>query len=138
MVLLCFSFSVSRPQQLPLHGSPHRDGQKDRSRWDPTLAPGCCHTAVVHEWVKQLADHPDRAFRDYIFSSISHRFRIGFNYDKCSCRPAKANMPSAIENPSVVQAHLDVEVALGRVCGPVQSQLTNQVVEADTRLFKPG
>ena len=104
----------------------------------PTMAPGCCHTAVVHEWVKQLADHPDRAFRDYIVSGISHRFRIGFKYDKCSCRPAKANMPSAIENPSVVQAHLDVEVALGRVCGPVQSQLTNQVVEADTRLFKPG
>ena len=84
------------------------------------MAPGFRHTAGSYEWVKQLADYPDPAFRDTIVSGISHGFRIGFNYDKCSCRPANANMCSAIENPSVVLAYLDIEVALGSVCGPVR------------------
>ena len=91
--------------------------------WIPPWLQVVATLLVVHEWVKQLADYPDSAFRDYIVYGISYGFCIGFNYDKYSGRKANANMWSAIENPSVMQAYLDVEVGLGRVCDPVQSQL---------------
>ena len=61
----------------------------------------------------------DQAFRNYILNGISGGFHIGFNYGQCSCRSATSNMHSALENTSVVQAYLDMEVALKRIVGPV-------------------
>ena len=82
------------------------------------------HTPLRHQaWVEALAELPDRMFRNYILDGIARGFRIGFNYSQCSCRPATSNMRSALENASVVQAYLDVEVALKRIIGPVAPHL---------------
>ena len=77
-------------------------------------------------WREELWGHPDRAFRDYIISGIFNGFRLGFNYSIHACKPASRNMQSAIENPTVVQAYIDMEVALGRLLGPVHPQIVPQ------------
>ena len=76
-----------------------------------------------NQWWEELRGHPDRVFRDYIIAGIHSGFRLGFNYSGHKCKPASQNMQSATENPSVVQAYLDMEVALGRLLGPVQPQV---------------
>ena len=79
---------------------------------------------VQQEWAKELEDHPDRDFRDYILAGTTRGFRIGFNYSNCLCRPATSNVRSANENAGVVQAYLDKELALGRIVGPVTPDRT--------------
>ena len=81
-------------------------------------------TPLRHQaWVEALSELPDRTFRNYILDGIARGLHIGFNYSQCSCRPATSNMRSALENASVVQAYLDVEVALKRIIGPVAPHL---------------
>ena len=78
---------------------------------------------VQQEWARDLADHPDHVFRDYILAGITHGFRIGFDYRRYTCRPASSNMRSATDNAEVVQAYLDKEVALRRIVGPIHPSL---------------
>ena len=72
------------------------------------------------EWQRMLQSHWDQALVQYILSGIREGFRIGFDYGKVSCKPAKCNLLSAEMNPDVVTAYLQEEVALGRVLGPLQ------------------
>ena len=88
----------------------------------PTWLQAVASTLKPEVWARKLAHHPDQAFRDYILCGITQGFRVGFNYASCSCKPAASNMVSARENPEVVQAYLDMEVALGRVVGPIDSK----------------
>ena len=50
---------------------------------------------------------------------IAGGFRIGFNYQRFSCKPAHRNMKSAIESADVVEEYLFTEQAAGRVVGPL-------------------
>ena len=79
---------------------------------------------MQEEWAKALADHPDKAFREYIMGGIAHGFRIGFDYAKATCKSATSNMLSASTNAGVVQAYLDKELPLGRIVGPIPPSLT--------------
>ena len=47
---------------------------------------------------------------------------MGYEYQAHRCRPAKANMPSALKHPEEVDKYLEKEVRLGRVVGPLQRQ----------------
>ena len=75
---------------------------------------------IVGEWRKHLAAHPDAEYREYVLQGIREGFRIGFQYGNQSCRSAKANKRSAIDNPGVVDDYLAKEVSLGRVLGPLE------------------
>ena len=66
-----------------------------------------------------LQGHPNRTLVHYILSGISEGFRIGFDYEKTSCKSAKCNLLSVDRNPEVVTAYLQEEVTLGRVLGPL-------------------
>ena len=70
------------------------------------------------EWDRSLATHPDRRFRAYIVDGLRHGFRVGFNYQQ-ACRKSLRNMPSALEQPQVVQDYLAKECSEGRVMGPL-------------------
>ena len=74
---------------------------------------------IVDEWRHQLSEHPDAEFTDYLVRGMTEGFRIGFNYQECTCRSAKRNMLSAIQNPQVVGYYLDLECKLGRIVGPL-------------------
>ena len=86
------------------------------------LPPELCqiHTPLISEqWSAQLEQHPDPDYCQYILSGIKDGFCIGYQYDSYTCRAAKRNMPSASENPAVVEQYLKKERELGRVVGPL-------------------
>ena len=80
---------------------------------------------VVDEWRLQLRDHPDAEFVEYLLRGMTEGFHIGFNYQEYSCRRAKRNMLSAIQNAQVVRDYLKRECELGRVVGPVNIKGTS-------------
>ena len=74
---------------------------------------------ILKQWIKELENHPDAVFTNYILNGISNGFRIGFN-QVATCISAASNMHSAIENAEVVQEYLKKEVPLGRIVGPIR------------------
>ena len=70
-------------------------------------------------WSKWLHHHPDRLFVCYLTTGITEGFRIGFNHIGHSCISAKTNHPSANEHPAVISRSLEMEVAKGRMLGPL-------------------
>ena len=71
----------------------------------------------IQEWSRALHTHPDRAFVRYIVAGLSNGFRIGCRRD-VRLRSAKANMPSAINHPQVIDDYLQGEITKGRMLGP--------------------
>ena len=59
----------------------------------------------IAAWARELENHPDKEFAQYLLQGISQGFRIGFNYPK-ECQSAKSNMKSATENPLVIDEYL--------------------------------
>ena len=55
---------------------------------------------------------------------IQQGFRIGFNR-AVKCRSALSNMFSAVENPGVVMEYLKKERSLGRLMGPIPSEVVS-------------
>ena len=72
------------------------------------------------EWWEVLQRHWNKALVQYILSGIKEEFRVGFDYSKASCKPAKCNLLSAETNPDVATAYLQGEVTVGRVLSPLQ------------------
>ena len=79
------------------------------------------------EWASELATHPDKEFSSYVLKGIRDGFKIGFEYQGHSCTPAKANMRSAVKNPTVVEEYLAMECELGRVIGPLDLQVVPHI-----------
>ena len=73
----------------------------------------------VRAWEQALAQHPDGEFARFVLRGIAGGFRIGFNYQSFSCKPARGNMKSATESADVVEEYLFTEQAAGRVVGPL-------------------
>ena len=72
---------------------------------------------MVQAWKQALVQHPE--FVGYILRGISGGFRIGFDYQRYSCKPAHSDMKSATENAGVVEEYLLRELTAGRVVGPL-------------------
>ena len=70
---------------------------------------------IFSAWKAALAAHPDCTYRDFILSGLSGGFRIGFNHAQ-QLVPAKANMRSAILNPSVIDEYIIKEKSSWSVC----------------------
>jgi hypothetical protein len=58
----------------------------------------------IDEWRQQLKGHPDPDFVEYLLQGMTEGFHIGFRYQECTCRSAKRNMKSALDNPQVSAA----------------------------------
>ena len=43
-------------------------------------------------WEENLADHPDRAYCNYLTVGMEDGFRIDFQYGRVACRSASSNM----------------------------------------------
>ena len=70
-------------------------------------------------WQARLQHHPDQTFARYICEGIQFGFHIGFDRGATQLKSAKRNMPSALNNPSVVDEYLAKELEEGRIIGPV-------------------
>ena len=66
-----------------------------------------------------MGQHPDGEFARFVLRGIAGGFRIGFNYQRISCKPVRCNRKSAIESADVVKEYLFTEQAAGRVVGPL-------------------
>ena len=73
---------------------------------------------VVPAWRRLLAGHPDQSLVQFFLRGVSEGFRIGFSAPLLTLRPARRNIPSALDHPEVVDRYLQNEVALRRVAGP--------------------
>ena len=51
---------------------------------------------------------------------LQQGFRVGFQYGRCHCTGASANMQSVVRQPEVIGEYLAREVRLGRVMGPLE------------------
>ena len=85
------------------------------------------HTPIQLERLTPFLDsHPDRAYAAYIWDSLAHGFRIGF--DHCSpLHSQNVNHPSALANPAVVDERIQAELSAGRLYGPVSPILKPRV-----------
>lgn len=66
-----------------------------------------------------LAQHPDQVFAAFVFRGLSFGFHVGFNRQSTQLRSRGKNHPSSISNWATVDAHVQLEVGLGRLVGPV-------------------
>ena len=69
-------------------------------------------------WEEALHQHPDRSFVDYILQGMRGGFQVGFQHGQVALKPAKRNIPSAYEQPQVVDKYLRTECQMGRIMGP--------------------
>lgn len=96
------------------------------------LPPSSWHTINtplrIDEWRQQLKGHPDPDFVEYLLQGMTEGFRIGFRYQECTCRSAKRNMKSALDNPQVVRQYLAAESTLGRIEGPLEMGMPGVIV----------
>ena len=51
----------------------------------------------VRAWERALVQHPDGEFVKFVLRGIAGGFRIGFNYQRFSCKPARSNMKSCVK-----------------------------------------
>ena len=66
-----------------------------------------------------LHDHPNQPFVQYLLSGFSHGFKIGYSGPRA---PQEfPNLPSAKENPSIIDKNMLKEVSLGHTAGPFLS-----------------
>ncbi len=54
----------------------------------------------------------------YILQGIRDGFSIAFQEAQAALRPSKRNIPSAYQQPQMVDRHLQAECEMGRVLGP--------------------
>ena len=67
-------------------------------------------------WQVLLSNHPDKQFTRLIIEGIQTGFRVGFAYSHAhELKSRYRNMPSAAENPSVVEAYLHRELGMNRM-----------------------
>ena len=78
-------------------------------------------------------ENHDKAFRDYIVTSLKEGFRIGFK--GLVCYLAKTNMKLALEQPQVVSKYLQEEHAIGRVVDPLT---INEFMDTDLMVSRFG
>ena len=101
------------------------DGFRDPS--PPALWSKCPSPILVPNWRKFLASHPDQTFAAYIWSGLTHGFRIGCDRNAVNLRSTQRNHPSALEHASVVSERIISELNIGRLIGPIHHSLLSAV-----------
>ena len=71
----------------------------------------------IKRWEQYLKKHPDRDYAGYILQGLQHGFSIGLD-SSMSFNSAKRNMPSANENPKVIDEYIQEETDKGNILGP--------------------
>lgn len=82
----------------------------------------------VAVWRDLLSAFPDRKFADYIVQGIENGFCIGADRAAFLARSANRNMPSAREHADIISTYLELEVARGRMAGPLIDPVPNGVL----------
>ncbi len=70
---------------------------------------------VWQQWERELEDHPDKEWVQFLVRGIWQGFRVGHDQSVRELRRCSGNMCSAREQRAVIQEYLDEEVEAGRV-----------------------
>ena len=76
----------------------------------------------LREWSRELSQHPDKSYRNYICEGIRDGFRNGYDYSR-ECKPAHSNMISTVSNTEIVEEYLAKELQAERVARVVDPKL---------------
>ena len=60
----------------------------------------------LQSWQASLANHPDRAFVNWVVAGIQDGFRIGYDYTCGRPKSSRRNLISALEKPRVIREYL--------------------------------
>ena len=93
----------------------------------PPLAREIHSPLKLGAWANLLHNHPNQAWVNCLLTGLQDGVRIGFDSSR-SCQSAKANMLSATQHPSVVQAYLREESMAGNLAGPFSPSVTQGVI----------
>ena len=78
-------------------------------------------------WDRLLASHPDREYARWVCQGVREGFRLGFDWRRCSCRPASGNMRSVVDHREVVEKYIQGERLTGRLVGPLEKSSCSDV-----------
>ena len=81
---------------------------------------------IVSALLPFMHQHPDQQFARYIWNGLCHGFHIGFDRHR-PLRQNWRNHPSSLENPSVVQMHIQTDLRRGSLVGPLPPGQAEQV-----------
>ena len=95
---------------------------QDHARWPRGPTP-----IRTDRLIPFLAQHPDQVFAAFVFRGLSFGFRIGFDRQASRLHCLARNHPSSADNAGVVDAHIQLEVGLGRLVGPVSPLFIHQI-----------
>ena len=70
---------------------------------------------VWQQWERELEDHPDKEWVQFLVRGIRQGFRVGHDQSVGELRRCRGNMCSAREQSAVIQEYLDKEVEAGRM-----------------------
>ena len=84
-------------------------------------------TIPYKAWVEELRIFLDREFVNFLIDGITVGFRIGYKCKGGTLVSATRNMLLAEVNLSVISEYLDKELRLGRVVGPLPSDMAVHV-----------
>jgi len=85
------------------------------------------HTPLkLKSWSLRLRHHLDADYFSFILRGIQYGFRIGVN-PELTLRPANKNMPSAPQQPEIIDSYRKDELHKGNIMGPFSPQTTSVV-----------
>ncbi len=76
---------------------------------------------------KYLSLHPDPLFASYIGQGLHFVFRIGFSNSLSALASSLSNHPSTQDNPTTVSSHIEEELRLGWLVGPLPQEWATRV-----------
>eukprot|EP00731_Ephydatia_muelleri_P007126 Em0003g1374a len=88
----------------------------------------CCQKDrhLAHYWEttppRELEDHPDRRYSDYITNGLAECFRVGFDHRQ-QLRSATHNLPSVCKHDSAVSSYINTELSANLLLGPLPSRI---------------
>ena len=128
-LMLCLLLSSFGPFTISARGKAYH---KHFSSWSwnkhmeeaPTtvlVPPQACQIhrpLTTHNWTEALQSYLLQPLSEFLLSSITHGFRIGFNKPLPPLKSACKNLSGALLHPSVVDDYIQTEVDSHRVAGP--------------------
>lgn len=113
---LCFSLSylISHPGALLNNRYPYTEDLLALEAVSGPVPASVSGFIPSRAWEPYLASYPDQTLAAFLRRGFASGFRIGFNRS-LSLKPARQNLSSVRQNPTVVDSYIEEELATGKL-----------------------
>ena len=66
-------------------------------------------------WQRELSEHPDREWSEFLVRGIRHGFRLGHDQSSVAMNECKGTMYEASQHKEVISSYLNAEESAGRI-----------------------